>query len=404
MGIDIFIVLLILPVVLPPYWLLYNLYRHAQAQFKKKWPSYAPPLTVVMPCKGTDLTFRANLTSLLEQNYPDFEVIFVTATENDPARDVIRELMAQSKVSTRLLVAGIAPHCGQKMNNMSFGIRAVRSISEVIVFLDGDVFIHPNYLRNMVEPLSDQAIGSCCGYHMFVPTLGNIGSLLRFEWSCGGLLTLADPKRNFSIGAATAIRREVLERIKILDRLSSTISDTFCFTNGVRSVGLKIHFEPRCLFISYDESSFQDMLAWSNRLVIISRNYSPDLWRLTVFSFTLSSLLLLGGLGSICLRFDSTIATGLALMIFLQMLHSQCYLWLLEYICRSHYPEQMKVILKSRMKLAFLASVIPFIISWNCINSIFSSEFKWRGIRYRIRGSNSVEVLPELEALVQEIK
>lgn len=353
----------------------------------------SPPVTVIIPCKGGDLTFRENLQSLLRQNYPDFEVIFVTATEDDPARGIIQELMLESKVQTRLLIAGISPHCGQKMNNMICGVKAARPSSEVFVFLDGDVYIHPDYLAEMVKPLSDPNTGTSCGYHMFVPTKNSLGAFLRFEWSFGGLLVLPDSRRNFSIGAATGIRKDIFDKAKILDRLKTTISDTFCFTNGVRSLGLKVHFEPKCLFVSYDQSSLQEMFSWSNRLTIISRNYSPELWYMTVFSFTLSVFLLMVGLIITLVSFDAMIFLGIGILLLLQIVHSQLSLLFLKFMAEDRYPEQLRTVLKKWLILTLMAPVIPFVISWNCVNSIFRNEFTWRGVRYRIRGASSVEVL-----------
>jgi len=55
--------------------------------FKKelaKPPSdYAPFATVIAPCKGMDDGLEENLAALLEQDYPNYEVIFVVDDKND---------------------------------------------------------------------------------------------------------------------------------------------------------------------------------------------------------------------------------------------------------------------------------------------------------------------------------
>src|SRR3972149_6169377 len=40
---------------------------------------YAPPATVICPCKGLDADLEANLRALLAPDYPDYEVVFVLA-------------------------------------------------------------------------------------------------------------------------------------------------------------------------------------------------------------------------------------------------------------------------------------------------------------------------------------
>src|SRR3990170_1646829 len=53
---------------------------------------YAPPATVICPCKGLDADLEANLRALLAQDYPDYEVVFVLAAADDPARAVCERL------------------------------------------------------------------------------------------------------------------------------------------------------------------------------------------------------------------------------------------------------------------------------------------------------------------------
>jgi hypothetical protein len=47
--------------------------------------SYAPPAAVVIPCKGVDAGFDANIDAFLNQDYPDYQVVFVVATPAGPA-------------------------------------------------------------------------------------------------------------------------------------------------------------------------------------------------------------------------------------------------------------------------------------------------------------------------------
>ena len=74
---------------------------------------------ILAPCKGSEPALRQNLCALFQQDYPDYEITFIVQQANDPACAVIGRLMAEHPdVTARLLVAGRASQCGQKVHNL----------------------------------------------------------------------------------------------------------------------------------------------------------------------------------------------------------------------------------------------------------------------------------------------
>src|SRR5690348_14015920 len=67
-------------------------YNFFNQELSKPFSSYAPFATVIAPCKGIDEGLEENLSALLQQEYPDYEVIFVVDSESDPAVEVIEEI------------------------------------------------------------------------------------------------------------------------------------------------------------------------------------------------------------------------------------------------------------------------------------------------------------------------
>src|SRR3990172_5670347 len=82
---------------------------------------YAPPATVICHCKGLDADLDANLRALLVQDYPDYEVVFVMAAADDPARAVCQRLARESRVPARVVIAGSPIGRGEKVNNLLAG-------------------------------------------------------------------------------------------------------------------------------------------------------------------------------------------------------------------------------------------------------------------------------------------
>jgi ceramide glucosyltransferase len=68
-------------------------------------PSKAQGVSILRPLKGLDLELYANLRSSFVQNYPKFEIIFSVASPNDPAIEVVKQLISEyPKVDARLII------------------------------------------------------------------------------------------------------------------------------------------------------------------------------------------------------------------------------------------------------------------------------------------------------------
>src|SRR5437762_12630224 len=73
---------------------------------------YAPYASVIVPCRGLDQGLTDNLRALFKQDYPRYEIVFVSDSADDPALTVAAELRAalQSTNSgladTRVRIAG----------------------------------------------------------------------------------------------------------------------------------------------------------------------------------------------------------------------------------------------------------------------------------------------------------
>src|SRR5271169_1024282 len=55
---------------------------------------YTPLAAVVIPCKGVDARFDANLARFLNQDYPEYQIVFVVATAEDSAYQSLHERLA----------------------------------------------------------------------------------------------------------------------------------------------------------------------------------------------------------------------------------------------------------------------------------------------------------------------
>src|SRR5208283_5172406 len=77
----------------------------------------ALPLEVIVPVKGIVSDHELALRSLLEQDYPDYGLIFVVETEEDSANSAVDKLLDRHPLA-RKVISGLAVSCAQKNHNL----------------------------------------------------------------------------------------------------------------------------------------------------------------------------------------------------------------------------------------------------------------------------------------------
>jgi ceramide glucosyltransferase len=189
-----------------------------------------PPVSVLRPLAGAEDNTEANLRSLFEQDYPDFEILMSVHEASDPAADVARRVMAAyPDVPARLIVAGASEYPNAKV----WSLRALLSESrhELIVMSDSDISLEPEALRTVVSELEQPGVALVtCPYR----ASGGPGFWSRIEALglntdfLGGLLTARLlTGMDFAIGCTIATRRSELEAIGELEHLQRYLAEDF---------------------------------------------------------------------------------------------------------------------------------------------------------------------------------
>ena len=371
------------------------------AYFKKelaKAPSnFTPFVSIIAPCRGLDTDLEKNLTALYKQNYPAYEIIFVVDDRNDPALGVIESAwknVATDAVS-KLIVAGKAVDCGQKVHNLRTAVKQVDEQSEVFVFVDSDARPGENWLRSLVAPLENKNIGAATGYRWFVSKSPNFASELRSVWNASIASALGENERNnFCWGGATAIRRETFEKIKMPERWQGTLSDDFAMTRALKENNLSIHFVPQCLTPSVEDCSFAELLEFTTRQMKITRVYAPHFWRLSLigaFLFTgvFSALLVL----TIWRALGGESFWLPLLFVFVIFILGAAKAWLRLKAVKLVLTDYKRELNKSFLSQILLWVITPPVYLYNCLCAAFSRKIIWRGIRYDLKSPTETVII-----------
>ena len=182
-----------------------NVYEHRRRALARqmKVPNYAPSgrVLVVSPCKGDEPGLEANLRAVLSQDYPDYEVAFVVEDAADPACTAIRRAMAAcSDTPARLVVAGRAAACGQKVHNLRAATAELADDIRHVAFFDSDGRPKPYWLRTAIYKHYLPQIGATTGYRWLVPRRPTVANHLAAAINCNVMAVLGRDSRPFGLG------------------------------------------------------------------------------------------------------------------------------------------------------------------------------------------------------------
>lgn len=362
-------------------------------------PDFTPFASVIVPCRGLEDGLRENIAALFEQNYPAYEIVFVTDRADDPALSVIEDVRqvwqdAWYPVTQRVL-AGPVTDSGQKVHNLRAAVAEVDTRCEVLVFVDSDARPQSGWLRSLVAPLADENVGAATGYRWFIPDRGGLASHLRAVWNASITSALGENvDKNFCWGGSTAIRRATFERLQVLERWRGAVSDDFTLTRVLQEAKLPVRFVPACLVASVGDCTAKELLEFTNRQLKITRVYAAHLWKPVLIGSLLFCGVFFGGFALVIARalLRLPYAVPLAMLVLIYALGAaKAYIRLQAVaIPLGSYQKQLSQSLPAHLLLWPFASALYLC---NAISAAFSRRIRWRGITYELKSATEAVII-----------
>lgn len=365
--------------------------------------AYQPRAAIIVPCKGLDPEFEENLRPLFQQDYPDYELVFVTESATDPAHAILTRMIRESARPAWLLVAGQARIRGQKVHNLCAAIEMLDATdrrTEVFVFADADARPGRDWLAEMVAPLGDKRVGATTGFRWFLPA-ARTGSwkeeaaravvvTLLSIWNSAALALLGEWSR-FAWGGSMAIRRENFDRLAIRRRWERALSDDYMLTGAIHEARQRIRFVPAALLPSAARLSWGELLEFTTRQIRITRIYSPSVWKIGIISHAFFVLTFWGGVSLVTLLGSGESRSLPALLATLYLLAGLTS-WSRALFARRqlHRPRGNGTDQGTRLSWAevlvqgVLSPAISLLYLFNFVRSRQTRRIVWRGIDYEM--------------------
>ncbi len=220
-----------------------------------------PPVTLLKPLCGLEPNLETNLRSFFRQDYPHFELIFGVRHLDDPALRIVRRLQRHYPgVSVKVVCAGEPDRPNAKVCSLERMCAAARY--DYLVISDSDVQVERAYVRQVVGPLLDPAVGLVTCLYRGVPTAGLWSRLealgMSVEMTAGVLVADLLEGMRFALGPTMAIRRDALEAIGGISVLAEYCADDFVLGQKVHESGRKVVLSRHVINHVVINSSFLD--------------------------------------------------------------------------------------------------------------------------------------------------
>lgn len=238
-----------------------------------------PLVTLIVPAFNEEPVIEHALRSLLELDYPDYEIIVV----DDGSTDATYELASRiARNSLRVPLRVVSKRNGGKADALNTGIALARG--EFVVCMDGDTKLSRNALRALIRHFDDPRIGAVAG-NVKVYNRENILTRLQALEYIEGLAMVRKAQSfmrivNIIPGPCGMFRKSVLQEVGCYDQ--DTYAEDCDLTLKILLSGWQVGYEPLAIGWVETPSRLLDLLKqryrWTRGILQAIGKHRHMLW------------------------------------------------------------------------------------------------------------------------------
>ncbi len=251
--------------------------RNLLTRFRTYPPDLAQiPIEIFVPVKGVVPNQHAILENLLQQTYANYSVNFLIETSQDAANQTVDEL-CRTYSHCRKYITGLTKKSAQKNHNLIVGVQHAQPETKLFVFCDSTNSVTPTWLDLFTRPLRNDDAPVVTTFRVFQPKTESWPALCQCVYS--SIMQYFAATFPTPWGGATAIRRDVFERLNVVQEWSDTVVDDLTLGNTLRRAGVTIWMDPENLLKSpLENQTFGGYLHYFERQALFPKFTNPFLW------------------------------------------------------------------------------------------------------------------------------
>jgi glycosyltransferase involved in cell wall biosynthesis len=297
--------------------LFYYLIVFAKFSFAKK-QEVTPkniPISVIVCAKNEEENVIKYIPLLLEQNYPDFEIVLIDDASRDNTLDVFEEFEKQNTNVRLVKVKNNEAFWGNKKYALTLGIKA--ATKEHLLFTDADCYpTSKDWITSMSAQFTNEKT-IILGYGSYEKIANSfLNKIIRFETLLTALQYFSWAKMGkpyMGVGRNLAYLKEEFFNVNgFIDHIQIRSGDDDLFINqAANSRNIAISYLPESFTVSTPKTSFGDWFIQKRRHVATAKYYKAfDQIQLGLF-FSSQLLFLLLPIALLIFQFQWILVLGL---------------------------------------------------------------------------------------------
>jgi ceramide glucosyltransferase len=254
-------------------------YFLAVRRLPRRSDAFAPAVSILKPVRGADRDAYENFATYCRLNYPEYELIFAAADPQDSAVPIIERLQRDfPERQIRLVTSVEQVGENKKINNFCQLVKEAKY--ELLVMTDTDVRVEVDYLREVVAPFADPAVGAVTSFYRCLGG-GTLAADLDMLGMCADSVPSAlvarklEGKVQFAFGWTMATMKKHLAEIGGWEAMANYHSDDFELGNRIAKRGHRVEFMREPVWMVIPEQTLAEFLRHELRWSIGLRNVRP---------------------------------------------------------------------------------------------------------------------------------
>ncbi len=281
-----------------------------------------PPVTVLKPLHGDEPLLEQALSTLCQQDYPDYQIVCGVQDAADSAIPVVQRIRAAFPKRDIALVVDATEHGpNRKIANLINMFPMGKH--DLLVIADSDLHVRPDYLSVLVGTLATPGTGLATTLYAGLPASGQIPALLgatqiTHGFLPGALLARAMGRQD-CLGATMCLRRDTLIRIGGLHALVDHLADDNVLGQLVRGLGYRVSLAGTIVATTVPETTFAALyrheLRWARTIgALVPAAFALSVLQYPIFWALVAVLASFGAFWAIGLFFLAWAGRALAAM------------------------------------------------------------------------------------------
>lgn len=357
-----------------------------------------PKFAVLMPLRGADPFLKSAIHSVLDQDYPEFELHVIVDHPDDPAWEAVRAVL-DDRPADNVRVSVLEdkpPTCGLICSAVRQFIRDLDEKTELVIVCAADMVVPPNWLKEAAVILKDPTVGATLGNRWFMPRKARFASIVRYIWNCGASVSLYHHQGVWSGGMA--LRAADVRRLNLPEVWGRSMVEDMTVAEPILKAGLKLKHTPTIVVVNREEATMAGNFNFIKRQHLFTYLYHPRGFRM-IAEFAPMSLVVLVALGtlitSLILGHREVVPWIGGALLFASASMLTMIGWVESRIrrimhARGEETTPIKLTTFLKMPSALLVTQVLYLITIPL--SIFTRRVRWRGITYRLKSAYDIQM------------